>query len=112
MLKLKLSLVFLLLPTLALAQDSIIQPEGLVQLAEHTWAIPDNNVGGVPNVGIVIGRDATLVIDPGLGRENGEIVLRAARELRKYFSENRTLFVEITLPCYQKAEVFTLENLS
>ena len=32
-------------------------------------------------------------------------------ELRKYFSEHRTLFVEITLPRYQKAEVFTLEQL-
>jgi len=33
-------------------------------------------------------------------------------ELRKYFSEHRTLFVEITLPRYQKADVFTLENLN
>jgi hypothetical protein len=28
--------------------------------------IPDGNVGLVPNVGIVVGSRATLVIDPGL----------------------------------------------
>lgn len=81
MIKIKLSFLFLLLSTFSFAQDPIFQPEGLVQLGEHTWAIPDNNVGGVPNAGIVVGRDATLVIDPGLGRENGEIILRLARSL-------------------------------
>ncbi|MAY02686.1 MAG: hypothetical protein CMQ38_06885 [Gammaproteobacteria bacterium] len=33
------------------------------------------------------------------------------QELKKYFSPHRTLFVEITLPRYQKPEVFSLENL-
>ena len=33
-------------------------------------------MGGVPNVGIIVGERATLVIDPGLGRRNGEAVLR------------------------------------
>jgi len=63
------------------ATPPVIDTAGLVQLADHTWAIPDNDVSFVPNVGIVVGTDATLVIDPGLGRRNGEIVLAEARRL-------------------------------
>jgi len=81
MLKLRLSFLLLLLSSLTLAQDPIIQPEGLVELGEHTWVIPDNELGSVPNVDIVISHNATLVIDPGLCRENGEIVLQEARKL-------------------------------
>lgn len=47
-----------------------------VKLGEHSWVIPDGGVPRVPNVGIVVGSRATLVIDPGLGRRNGETVLR------------------------------------
>ena len=54
-----------------------------VKLGEHTYAIPDGGVGGVPNVGIVVGSRATLAIDPGLGRPNGEIVLREMAKVSK-----------------------------
>jgi glyoxylase-like metal-dependent hydrolase (beta-lactamase superfamily II) len=52
----------------------IVKRDAAVQVAEHVYVIPDDNVGLVPNVGIVIGERATLVIDPGLGERNGEIV--------------------------------------
>jgi glyoxylase-like metal-dependent hydrolase (beta-lactamase superfamily II) len=51
-----------------------------VKLSEHVYVIPDFKVGMVPNVGIVVGTKGTLVIDPGLGWRNGEVVLR---ELQK-----------------------------
>ena len=92
MIKIKLSFLLLLIPSLSLAQDPIFQPEGLVQLGTYTWAIPDNDVGGVPNAGIVVGEDATLVIDPGLGRENGEIILEVATAL----SDNTQFYIVST----------------
>jgi glyoxylase-like metal-dependent hydrolase (beta-lactamase superfamily II) len=55
-----------------------------VQLGPHTYAIPDGGVGGVPNVGIVVGQRATLVIDPGLGRLNGEAVLREVAKVSSH----------------------------
>jgi glyoxylase-like metal-dependent hydrolase (beta-lactamase superfamily II) len=67
----------LLLAAPALAQQDPLVREGItVQLGEHTYAIPDGGVGAVPNVGIIVGERAALVIDPGLGRRNGEAVLR------------------------------------
>jgi glyoxylase-like metal-dependent hydrolase (beta-lactamase superfamily II) len=72
--------------------DPIIRGDAIVRLGEHTWAIPDGGVRGVPNVGIVVGDRATLVIDPGLGRRNGEIVLAAARRL----NANNELYIAST----------------
>ena len=42
--------------------------------------IPDFKVGMVPHVGIVVGSRATLVIDPGMGLKNGQVVLREVAE--------------------------------
>jgi glyoxylase-like metal-dependent hydrolase (beta-lactamase superfamily II) len=74
------------------APDPLVKENATVKLADHTYAIPDGNVGGVPNVGIVVGARATLVIDPGLGRRNGETV---AREVAKV-SKNAELYVAST----------------
>jgi glyoxylase-like metal-dependent hydrolase (beta-lactamase superfamily II) len=78
----------LLLRSIAAAQpaapaDPIVRENATVKLAEHTYVIPDGNVGGVPNVGIIVGNRATLVIDPGLGRRNGEAVLREVAKVSK-----------------------------
>jgi hypothetical protein len=54
------------------APDPLVRENVTVKLGPRTFAIPDGNVGLVPNVGIVVGSRATLVIDPGLGRRNGE----------------------------------------
>jgi len=45
--------------------------------------IPDGGVGGVPNVGIVVGSKATLVIETGLGPRNGQTVLREVGKVSK-----------------------------
>jgi glyoxylase-like metal-dependent hydrolase (beta-lactamase superfamily II) len=54
----------------------LIRENATTKLSEHVWAIPDFNVGGVPNVGIIAGSRATLVVDTGLGPRNGEIIVR------------------------------------
>lgn len=74
------------------APDPLVRPNAVRQLAPHTYVIPDDNVPLVPNVGIVVGERATLVIDPGLGRRNGETILREASRL----SDNAELFVAST----------------
>jgi glyoxylase-like metal-dependent hydrolase (beta-lactamase superfamily II) len=87
----------LLLRSIAAAQsaapaDPMVRENATVKLAEHTYVIPDGNVGGVPNVGIIVGNRATLVIDPGLGRRNGEAVLREVAKV----SKNSELYIAST----------------
>src|ERR1700676_3787067 len=74
------------------AADPLVRENATVKLAEHSYVIPDNNVGLVPNVGIVVGSRATLVIDPGLGRRNGETVLREVAKV----SRNANIFIAST----------------
>lgn len=47
-----------------------------VKVSDHVWAII-----GFPNIGIVVGTEATLVVDTGLGKQNGATVAQAARKL-------------------------------
>jgi glyoxylase-like metal-dependent hydrolase (beta-lactamase superfamily II) len=47
-----------------------------VRISEHVWGVM-----GFPNIGIVVGDRATLVVDTGLGRPNGEKVARMAAKL-------------------------------
>ena len=47
-----------------------------VKVSDHVWAIV-----GYPNIGIVVGGNATLVVDTGLGRSNGTTVAKAAKAL-------------------------------
>ena len=72
--------------------DPLVREGVTVKLAPHTYVIPDGNVGLVPNVGIVVGSRATLVIDPGLGRRNGETVLREVAKV----STNAELYIAST----------------
>jgi glyoxylase-like metal-dependent hydrolase (beta-lactamase superfamily II) len=54
-----------------------------VKISQHVYVILDELVPMVPNVGIVVGSRATLVVDPGMGRRNGEAVLREAKKLSR-----------------------------
>jgi len=51
------------------------------KISAHVYVIPDGGVGGVPNVGIIVGARATLIVDTGLGKQNGEVVLREAQKI-------------------------------
>jgi glyoxylase-like metal-dependent hydrolase (beta-lactamase superfamily II) len=56
----------------------LVKENATVKVSDHVYVIPDDNVPVVPNVGIVVGSKATLVVDTGLGPRNGETVLREA----------------------------------
>jgi YVTN family beta-propeller protein len=78
----------LVLGTLAaVAQQPPVQSGPLVRegvttkISDHVYVIPDNSVPGVPNVGIIVGKRSTLIIDTGLGKQNGATVLREALKL-------------------------------
>jgi glyoxylase-like metal-dependent hydrolase (beta-lactamase superfamily II) len=51
------------------------------QIAERVWVFGDERINLVPNIGVVVGDDAALVIDTGMGRRNGERLLERVREL-------------------------------
>ena len=70
----------------------LIRENATVKLTDHVWAIPDFNVGLVPNVGIIVGNRATLVVDTGLGPRNGEAIVR---EMKKV-SRNAEVYVVTT----------------
>jgi len=63
-----------------------------VELADGIFVIPDQRVDLVPNVGIVVGTQAALVIDSGLGPRNGTYVLKQAKRL----AGDRQLYLTIT----------------
>jgi glyoxylase-like metal-dependent hydrolase (beta-lactamase superfamily II) len=70
----------------------LIEQDDALAISDHVYVILDDNRRFVPNVGIVVGNKATLVIDPGLGLKNGEIVLEEARKL----SSNTKFFIAST----------------
>ena len=64
--------------------------EGItVKLSEHVWVIPDEKVPMVPNVGIIVGSRATLVVDPGMGLKSGQAVLNEVNKV----SRNSELYI-------------------
>lgn len=60
--------------------DPMIREGVTEKISEHVHVIPDGGVPLVPNVAIVVGREAVLVVDTGLGTPNAEAVLREARK--------------------------------
>jgi glyoxylase-like metal-dependent hydrolase (beta-lactamase superfamily II) len=74
------------------APPPLVKENATVKLSDHVWAIPDFNVGLVPNVGIVVGSKATLVVDTGLGPRNGETIVREMKKL----STNADVYVVLT----------------
>lgn len=63
-----------------------------VKVSEHVWVIPDGRVNLVPNIGIIAGSKATLVVDSGMGPQNGEVTLREVRKI----SRNLPLYLTTT----------------
>ncbi|GHP01093.1 MBL fold metallo-hydrolase [Reticulibacter mediterranei] len=59
----------------------LVQPALSREIAPGVLVIPDQHIDLVPNIGIVIGTDAVLVVDCGMGRENGQQVLHKAMEV-------------------------------
>ena len=51
--------------------SAAVDPTGVAEIAEGVWVIPDRRVPLVPNVGVVVGDDAALVVDTGMGPASG-----------------------------------------
>jgi glyoxylase-like metal-dependent hydrolase (beta-lactamase superfamily II) len=62
------------------AAPPLVRENATEKISEHVYVIPDNNVGMVPNIGIIVGSRGTFVVDTGLGNRNGQTV---TRELQK-----------------------------
>ena len=71
----------------ACAQMQPLLGENTTRISDHVWAMM-----GFPNVAIVVGERASLVVDTGLGLRNGATVARVAAKL----SANRKLFLTTT----------------
>ena len=72
------ALLGLVLASQASAQQPVttgpLVKEGATEkISAHVHVIPDFSVPGVPNVGIIVGSRATLVVDTGMGRQNGTL---------------------------------------
>jgi glyoxylase-like metal-dependent hydrolase (beta-lactamase superfamily II) len=74
------------------APASIVREGVTEQLTNHVWAIPDGGASLVPNVGIVVGSKAVLVIDTGMGTRNGDTVLRETMKV----SGGRPIYIVTT----------------
>ena len=61
----------------------VVKEGTTVKVSQHVYLIPDEKAAMVPNVGIIVGSKATLVVDPGMGVRSGEVVLREARKISK-----------------------------
>ena len=84
----KLLLLTVLGGTLVSAQNQPILGEDTVKVSDHVWAIM-----GFPNIGIIVGNRATLVVDTGLGPRNGATI---ARVVAKLAPDNPRLFLTTT----------------
>src|SRR5215467_4709772 len=63
--------------------DPLVRENATQKVAAHTYVIPDFNTGLVPNVGIVVGNRAMLVVDTRPGPRNGQTIKRKARKVGK-----------------------------
>jgi glyoxylase-like metal-dependent hydrolase (beta-lactamase superfamily II) len=77
-------------PTPAPQGGDVVLPENAtMRVSDHVWVIM-----GFPNIGIVVGNRATLVVDTGLGPRNGAIAAREAAKLSK--NPNQLLYLTTT----------------
>ena len=68
--------------------DQPILSESTTKISDHVWEIT-----GFPNIAIVVGSRATLVVDTGMGAKNGATVARVAARLAP---KNSRLFLTTT----------------
>ena len=71
------------------APAPLVKAGNTVKISEHVFVIPDQLAAMVPNVGIIVGRRATLVVDPGMGVASGQIVLREVAKV----SQNKEIYI-------------------
>lgn len=72
--------------------EPIVRTDEVQQIADDFAIIPDHGVGLVPNIGLIGGERAVLVVDTGMGPKNAERVLARAQE----FAQGRRLYLTTT----------------
>jgi len=71
----------------------VVDTSAITEIAEGVWVLPDSDyIPMLPNIGIIVGARATLVIDTGFGPDNARLVLKQARHL----SGQRPIFLTHT----------------
>jgi len=58
-----------------------VDPTAVKEVSKGVFVITDRRIPFVPNIGIILGEDAALVVDTGMGPANGAKVLDAARKI-------------------------------
>jgi glyoxylase-like metal-dependent hydrolase (beta-lactamase superfamily II) len=69
-----------------------IRVDDAIEIASGVTVVPDPRVNFVPNIGIISGDESVLVVDTGIGIENGRRVLELARSI----AGQRALLLTIT----------------
>jgi glyoxylase-like metal-dependent hydrolase (beta-lactamase superfamily II) len=72
--------------------EPVVDTSGAQDIARDFVVIPNQNVPLVPNIGVIGGEQAVLVVETGLGRRNAEKVLAFARE----YANGRRLYLTTT----------------
>src|SRR3954447_26173865 len=85
--RMRIAAVAMVFGGLAFGQMQPVLGEETRKISDHVWAIM-----GFPNIGIVVGDRATLVVDTGLGPRNGATISRVVAKL----SKNPKLFLATT----------------
>ncbi|WP_416955239.1 MBL fold metallo-hydrolase [Streptomyces sp. Agncl-13] len=72
--------------------DPVVHITDVRELDRDLVVVPDGRVQLVPNIGVIGGRDAVLVVETGLGPRNAEKVLEFASE----YAKGRRLYLTTT----------------
>ena len=75
------------------AQNQPVLGEEAVKVSANVWAIM-----GFPNVAIIVGNRATLVVDTGLGPPNGATIARVVAKLAPANFLQRLISIQSTPP--------------
>jgi glyoxylase-like metal-dependent hydrolase (beta-lactamase superfamily II) len=82
------SVLLALVAQTSVAQMNPIIREEPIKISDHVWALM-----GFPNIAIVVGSRATLIVDTGMGPKNGAAIARVAAKLAP---NNAKLFLTTT----------------
>ncbi|WP_327399199.1 MBL fold metallo-hydrolase [Streptomyces sp. NBC_01288] len=74
------------------SHDPVVHIAEVRELGRDLVVVPDGRVQLVPNIGVIGGRDAVLVVETGLGPRNAEKVLAFATE----YARGRRLYLTTT----------------
>ena len=70
----------------------VVRTDEPLEIVPGVWVLRDHRVRLVPNIGIILGETAALVVDTGMGPANGAAVLAAAQRL----ADGRRLILTLT----------------